>query len=170
MNLKDNYFNWLIRKVGADGAYDYNFLWNLHLKKYSYVLPMDANRYEDGINLRYRFAAEEGYDERVVSVELDNMPCTILEMMVALSLRIEETIMFEDKSNQKGKWFWDMIRSLGINGSLDSYEIDEILDKFCKNDYEETGRGGLFYIPETMKNLRNQEIWYQAMLYLRQFI
>lgn len=170
MNLKDNYFNWLMRKVGAEGTYDYNFLWYLHSKKFSYVLPMDANRYEDGINLRYRFAAEEGYDERVVSVELDNMPCTILEMMVALSLRIEETIMFEDERNKKGKWFWDMIRNLGINGSLDSYEIDEILDKFCKNDYEETGRGGLFYIPETMKNLRNQEIWYQAMLYLRQFI
>ena len=42
-------------------------------------------------------------------------PCSVLEMMIALSMRCEEQIMDDpDIGNRTGQWFWDMIDNLGL--------------------------------------------------------
>ena len=78
------------------------------------MIPMDGNRAEDGIDLRYRFGHEQHYSDAMVASFLDDRPCSVLEMMIALSIRCEEHIMDDpDVGNRTGQWFWSMIASLG---------------------------------------------------------
>ena len=66
------------------------------------LIDMDADRAEDGINLRYRFGYENGYESAMIASCLDNRPCSVLEMMVALAIKIEEQIM-DDPDNGFGR-------------------------------------------------------------------
>ena len=132
---------------------------------------MDANRAEDGENLRYRFAYEKSYDDRMIADILDDRPCSVLEMMAALSLRCEENIMDDpDSGNRIGKWFFDMISSLGLYDMYDSRfdrrKTDDVIRIFLSHEYAPNGRGGLFTIESCSKDLRNVDIWRQMCWHL----
>jgi len=66
---------------------------HLHNIDFQYMLPMDGNRAEDGIDLRYRFGYEKEYEGSTIASYLDNSPCSVLEMLIALAFRCEEHIM-----------------------------------------------------------------------------
>lgn len=141
--------------------------------RYSYI-SMDGNRLEDGLRLRERFGEEQGYSQHQLSL-LDIHECSILEVMIALALRMEEETMasseFGDRTN---RWFWYMIVSLGLGGMTDDHYdpdvVDRILDRFLDREYEPNGAGSLFYVPNTKKDFRNIEIWYQMCEYLNTII
>ena len=86
--LKFDYFDWMYGLV-CDTKYpkklSYRKLLNfLHNMDFTYQLTMDSNRFEDGIELRYRFGYENGYDCSVIANYLDDSPCSVLEMLIAL--------------------------------------------------------------------------------------
>ena len=97
----------------------------------------------------------------------------MLEMMVALAVRIEEHIM-EDSSagNRVGQWFWNMVVSLGLaamdDGRFHEDRADYILDRFERRDYEYNGAGGLFTVNHPTEDMRRLDIWYQLMHYLQE--
>jgi hypothetical protein len=132
---------------------------------------MDANRYEDGIDLRYRFGYAENIGSTLIADYLDDRPCSVLEMLIALSIRLEEHIMNDPAiGDRTGQWFWNMIANLGL-GSMDDAKFDrkcaeDIIQRFLNRDYERDGKGGLFTIEHCKEDLRNVEIWYQACWYL----
>lgn len=174
--VNDKYFDWMCELV-CDERYPVRrsyrkLLSYLHERDFTYILEFDGNRAEDGIYLRYRFAYEHrGYNEEVVLNCLDRGPCSILEMLVALALRCEEDMMDDlDLGNRTGKWFWEMISSLGLRSMSDSYfrkqQVDIIIDKFLNREYEPDGRGGLFTIPNSRQDLREIEIWQQMCWHL----
>lgn len=144
----------------------------LHSKEFTYIIPMDENRALDGIDLRYKFANDFGYED------IDNYikgPCSILEMMIALSIRCEKTIM-DDPSvgDRTGQWFWDMIVNLGL-GSMTDNRFDkkyasEVIYKFLNREYEPNGKGGLFKIRNCTEDLRKIEIWHQLCWYLNSIL
>lgn len=170
--LNDKYFEWMHSLIKFKGREHYKKLLQfLHNFDFTYLLDMDGNRYEDGIELRYRFGYECGIEPSEIALFLDNRECSVLEMMVALSIRLEEHIMDDpDIGNRTGKWFWSMIDNLGLSGMSDdifnNVEANNIIDCFLKRRYEANGKGGLFYIPNCVENLRKVEIWYQACWYL----
>lgn len=172
--LNNMYFQWMCRLVRSRRRSDLSYrklLRHLHSRDFTYLLPMDGNRAEDGTDLRYRFGDENGIDERVIASCLDIQPCSVLEMMTALALRCEEHIMGDpDAGDRTGEWFWGMISSLGLKGMTDSrYDrnrTDDILDRFLAREYEPNGKGGLFQIPHCGADLRSVEIWYQMCWYL----
>lgn len=129
------------------------------------------NRYDDGIDLRYRFGNEQGYRDSMIASYLDNRPCSVLEMIIALAIRLEEHIMDDpDIGNRTGQWFWDMIVSLGL-GSMDDSKFDkahaiDVIRRFLDRDYGRDGKGGLFTIEHCRYDMRDIEIWYQANWYL----
>ena len=128
---------------------------------------------EDGVNLRYRFASECDIPYDKIDAEFHGVPCSMLEMMVALAVRIEEHIM-EDSSagNRVGQWFWNMIVSLGLaamdDGRFHEDRADYILDRFERRDYEYNGAGGLFTVNHPTEDMRRLDIWYQLMHYLQE--
>lgn len=173
-DLQREYFDWMYHLV-CDDRYlkktSYRKLLSyLHFVPFEYSLEMDGNRAADGEDLRYRFAYENNYPQTIIARELDNRPCSVLEMMVALAVRCEEHIM-EDSNfgNRTGQWFWNMIMSLGLESMTDERFDQEranyILRRFMDREYEADGRGGLFIVPGR-RDMPRVDIWYQMCFYL----
>lgn len=173
--INDEYFRWMYDLV-CDETYSKGLtyrrlLHHLHETEFTYTIGMDGNRAEDGVDLRYRFARIRNYPYPMIAEYLDDRPCSILEMMIALSIRCEEHLM-DDPSigDRTGQWFWNMINSLGLGAMNDlRYRedfVDDILERFLNREYERNGKGGLFTVRYGRKDLRTMEIWYQMCLYL----
>lgn len=178
MDLKNEYFKWMYRLV-CDPKYIgrltyYKLLGIIFQTEFYYLIDMDSNRYEDGIQLRYRFGRDNDIPDPVIADGLDTEPCSVLEMMVALALRIEESYMTDESyGDRTAKWFWEMINNLGLAAMSDSgYFNDDYvmvsLNRLLNRKYDYNGKGGLFVLPTeaVRRDMREVEIWYQAMWYL----
>jgi hypothetical protein len=174
--LNEEYFLWLCHLIDEDRYSDRasfkRLLTYLHDTEFTYLIANDANRAEDGIELRYRFAIQERPNEssdRILDI-LDK-PCSIFEMMVALALRCEEIIMDDPlMGDRTGQWFWSMITNLGLGGMRDHmYDtrlVQSVINRFLEREYEPNGKGGLFYVRDAEEDLRDAEIWHQLCWYL----
>ena len=165
----NEYFEWLCRL--ANGKKYRKLLVLLHSIPFTYLMENDANRAADGVNLRYQFAYEHNYGS--ISEYL-NGPCSVLEMMLALSIRCEQHIMDDpDIGDRTSNWFWLMINNLGLKSMTDSNFnksfVLERLDIFLKRAYEPNGEGGLFMIDNDC-DMRTTEIWYQMCAYLNSIL
>lgn len=153
---------------GGDMAYT-RLLTELHRIPFRYSIPMDGNREADGINLRYRFGYECGYEDYIIAEYLDTAPCSVLEMMAALSIRCEEIMERADNQNLTGEWFRSMLVSLGLNGMnnarFDISTVQEIVSRFLDRGYSRNGKGGLFTVARKC-DMRSVEIWYQMQYWL----
>ena len=172
-DLRESYFNWMLGLVEAEKQKRpyYVLLDYLNSIDFDYSIDMDANRFEDGIDLRYRFGYDHGLDESIIEMQLDDHACSVLEMMVALSLKIEEHIMNDpDIGDRTHEWFWERIDNLGLSDMDDTYfdeEITfEIVERFLTREYKKNGEGGLFIIYDKNKDMRDVEIWCQMNWYL----
>lgn len=174
-DFNSSYFEWLcslVKDSKPDRRRSYKKLMvYLYHTEFVYIMMMDGNRHEDGINLRYRFGYENGIPDPVIASCLDNSPCSVLEMMVALALRCEEHIMQDPEIGlMSGKWFWNMVTNLGLIEMSDTNFDDEVVNsivwRFLNRGYESDGAGSLVHIRNCPVDLRNVEIWYQMMMYL----
>jgi hypothetical protein len=146
---------------------------HLHDTEFTPLLSGDFDRADDGVNLRYRFVCDSGYGEEA-EYYLDQRsygPCSVLEMIIALAVRCEETIMDDPEiGDRTGQWFWEMMVNLGVGSMIDSrYDrtaVDNIISKFNNRDYSRNGKGGLFYIRDCDSDLRRVDIWHQLCWYL----
>ena len=168
-NIQDEYFNWLYNFVCGESFDRFSkLLTRLHETEFRYSIRNDQNRASDGVGLRRRFCHENNCVDRLAYLA---GPCSVLEMLIALSIRCEESIMddtfYGDRTTQ---WFWNMIVNLGLGGMIDQLfdiqEVDTILERFLNREYEPDGRGGLFTIKNCEDDLRDVEIWYQLCWYL----
>lgn len=172
--LNNAYFEWMYQLVcdERDSEMSYRkLLYLLHDMDFNYTIPMDGNRAEDGTDLRYRFGYENAYDGPIIAAYLDDRPCSVLEMMVALAIRCEEHIMCDpDIGDRTGQWFWNMIDNLGLGDMNDEgfYKnyAERVIQKFLNREYKRNGEGGLFTVKHYRKDLRLVEIWYQMCWYL----
>lgn len=166
------YYEWLRELVCqdrfAEGVSFDRLLSYLHSREFIFTVPRDINRAADGEALRYRFAT--GRDVNLILSVLDD-ECSVLEMMVGLAIRCEETIMDDPKlGDRMSQWFWGMIVSLGLGSmsddNFDDIYVTEVVDRFLAREYEPNGKGGLFTIHNFTGDLRSVEIWYQLCWYL----
>lgn len=171
--MLNDYFEWLYDLVCGErfsrGISFRKLLVQLYNTDFIYIHPRDINRAKDGADLRYRFALIQGLDD--VPPYLDGYPCSVLEMMVALAIRCEETIMDDPQiGDRTSQWFWGMVNNLGLGAMFDdvydSDTVDYILNRFLYREYEPDGRGGLFTIRGCEYDLRKAEIWHQLNWYL----
>lgn len=143
-------------------------LMHLHDIEFTWTVPFDDNRADDGIQLRRRYALMRN-DMSLIDYILG--PCSVLEMMVALAVRCEETIMDDTcYGNRTGQWFWGMIHNLGLSPMIDSKFdrdfVDDVIARLLNRDYAPDGTGGLFTIRRCERDLRTVEIWRQLSWYL----
>lgn len=174
-SLTEEYFRWLCDFVVSEpysksSSYE-KLLRYLFTVEFTYTIGMDGNRASDGVDLRYRFADERDYAYPIVTSLLDDHPCTVLEMMLALSIRCEEHIMEDpDVGDRTGQWFWNMIVSLGFgsmtNPRFNEDKADQIMEIFLNREYARNGKGGLFTVSNRRVDMRSIEIWYQMCMYL----
>lgn len=172
--LNNLYFEWMCQLVCSrrylkTRSYR-KLLMRLHDIEFNYIIGLDGNRAEDGINLRYRFGYEESYEDPIISAFLDDRPCSVLEMLIALSIQCEKIMANPDGNDETGQWFWNMIANLKLismtDSNFDKKYVDDRISIFLDRDYSKNGEGGLFTIERCGRDLRFVEIWYQMCWYL----
>lgn len=170
--IHDEYFEWLcelvdIKRFAKQVSYR-KLLIRLFDTEFTWFVPYDDNRADDGIQLRRRFSLVRA-DPNLANYI--SGPCSVLEMMVALALRCEECIMDDAQyGNRTGQWFWGMIHNLGLSpmtdSSFDRDFVDDVITRFLNREYEPNGKGGLFTVRHCEYDLRTVEIWRQLSWYL----
>jgi len=175
-SLQKSYFEWMVSVLVPDfnKRLEYSkLLETLNRIEFIPSIDMDFNRLKDGTGLRYRFGDENHIYKSTIYNLLDITPCSMLEMMCALSLRIEETIMTDyNIGDRTPLWFEEMLSSLGFldqnNANFDYNLIMFKINIFNNRQYNRNGNGGLFTIKNQIYDLRELEIWNQMNLYLKE--
>lgn len=167
--MLNDYFCWLVNIISSGNEDSYSLLLKqLFDTPFVYLLERDANRAHDGLDLRDRYSYEAGVDLDISS------SCSVLEMMIALSIRCETDVMYDpSRGDRTYIWFWMMIDNLGLsgmqNGSYDRLKIKYTLMRFMNRNYDTDGKGSLFRIVGA-KGMENEEIWYQMNTFLNSII
>ena len=173
--IRQDYFQWLCEQMHVDtGVASYWLLFNdLHSIEFVSYIAHDENRAADGIALREEYFSDSPW----INYEALEGPCTVLEMMVGLSKRMD----FEMSdpvvdTEQPAKYFWEMLSNLGLMTYSDDayvdldglYNVKEIVENMVERNYEPSGRGGLFPRKYAAADQREVEIWYQMQGYLQE--
>lgn len=172
--MAHDYYRWLLDKVHwRDYGHYERVLLYLFSREFYWVVDMDRNRAEDGLELRETFAMEQGHPFFFWRGYLPEY-CTVLEMMVALAVDCEERIMGDpDLGDRTHIWFWIMMNKLGLDGMTDS-RFDEnraylIVDRMLNRTFSKNGAGGLFGKLSHEGDMREVEWWYQLNYYLMEY-
>ena len=172
-NLHEEYFEWMYKEMRGsrfpESITHRKLFARLHETIFTYSFMKDENRADDGINLRRRFALRfygEEYSD-MITQELEG-PCSVLEMIMALAIRCEETIMDDPAyGNRTTQWFWRMLGNLGLGTMSDNHydesDVDFIIRRFLRREYEPDGKGNIFYIRNYQYDMRREDIWHQLL-------
>lgn len=169
--LDERYFVWLYSQVAdpdlASPSLTYwKLLKILFTREFTWQIPHDDNRSEDGKALRFEFMQDLRLDE--VDDDWMNLGCSMLELLVGLSRRLA----FE-AGGEPHYWFWHLMENLGIHRYSDAKRlpkkrIEAVLDGVIFRTYKPDGEGGLFPLRHADEDQRQVELWYQLSAYVLQ--
>lgn len=164
-----NYFLYLSGIV-QDGKHN-NLLETIHEMDFYSLIPNDDNRGKDGIHIRQKFIDEEGLP--ALSQSIEKKECSVLEMLIGLSFRLEFETMGSRYEKTPKEWFWILVDNLGLtditdeNFSIGDQEfVTDRVSKMLERRYDSNGNGGLFPLKRAKKDQRRVEIWYQMSAYV----
>ena len=159
--MKERYFRWLLKFIGngfcRKNSY-FELLKYLFNVEYYWYIPMDENRAVDGVDLRHRFVTECDEDLEA-SYTLLSGPANVLEVLVALSIKMEYIVRGSIELSKSGQWFWGMIKSLGIFDCYDGCFDEEEAEYFLGEWFDPAS--GISIFPD-----KSGELWSQAMEFL----
>ena len=173
--LTMGYLNYLYDIVGGKNGpcRNYYYLMSTLMEiDFYWMIPKDDNRSEDGLVLRHEYCYEIGaINDRFLSE-----CCTVLEMLIGLSRRIDTDITYSDSNpDLTGVWFCQLIANLGLLDCTNDLYSDEKRDKivqtvytFMDRTYDFDGYGGLFPLKNPHEDQRKVEIWKQMMAYFEE--
>lgn len=164
--MSSEYFDYLCRIVGRKDIYS-TLLRKLYSMEFYPIVPYDDNRCVDGIHLR------EQYTDFVGAQAPSLVPggkCKILEMLIALAIRLEFELAQSEYEQPARKWFWLLIENLDLLKAKDgtSYlaSVESKIKILVERSYNPNGRGGLFPLRYPKRDQRDVEIWYQMTDYI----
>lgn len=182
--LWNDYGKWLLKEVGfVDERFDarepgyfgravkpsnYDILMrSLHNRDFIWIIERDENRMKDGLSLRYNF-----FDECDVNGGNFGSPCSVLEMLVALVIRLDSEFIGDPGNPHPEYLFWEMLCNLGLNLYDDSHwdeqKFNKIIDIWLERRFSKSGDGGIFPLESATFDCRNEEIWRLALAYLNE--
>jgi hypothetical protein len=164
-----DYFDWLCDYISIPGVRTSDYI---SVLKFIYTMPFiavhvrDINRIKDAINLRNEFNNEMD----IVADLSEETDASVLEVLVALSIRCERDIIGEPGSEMWGRLFWEMLHNLKIDVTNDRFaedEIEEKVDNWMRRNYKFDGTGGIFPLRKKPQIDQTEvEIWYQMQSYI----
>ena len=129
------------------------------------VLDRDINRIDDCLSLREQFFYEKGVNGSFIEKD----PC-ILELLVSLSVRIDNEYLGNPNDPHPEIMLWEMICNLGLdkfdNSHYNGDKIYKILGVLVGRQYDFNGKGGLFPLKNVCFDQKNVEIVGQMKAYL----
>lgn len=166
-----DYFQWLLEKIDGfkEPYFHYNLLLNeLHDIKFEWSIERDENRSVDGKELRFIYMEEEN----IADIFYKDAPCTVLEVLIGLSIRCYEDIMWGDETFKPADLFWIMIENLDLMRCDDEHfsrdYIHQQVEKWLKRGYKFNGIGGPFPLKKAHRDQRKVELWFQMCGYLNE--
>ncbi len=155
------YFTWLGGKVGLGPANYSKLMEVLGKTEFSWRLPLDENRAFDGLKLRNDY-------NKPLSKEITELGCSIFEMLVGLSVRVERDITGTPGDEHPEKWFWQMLENLGISDQNDDDFDMNYVSKKLINWMFGSGKDSIFKFNSNDINYKNMQIWDQMTAYLNE--
>lgn len=157
MRLK--YYKWLLNLIGEKDTILTKTLMRVVFESDHVYGFSEDQRAEDGYLLRYDFGEHYRYTDNQIRKGIDNAPVSFLEVMVALCKRLYD-ITCDSCDMTMADWFTVMIQSMRLDDEPVEDEIENACDIVMDRDYDDDGRGGLFWVPGSDLSVMN--IWYQA--------
>lgn len=165
MRSYGDYYYWLLGRIEAvPGAFFHNYqslCQTLYQTDYIWILVLDENRACAGIALRDKFAYETGIDAN----DVDDGPCSVLEMLVALA----ET-MSEIYGDNISRWFWEMMSNINLDhfsdDNFDSHNVKVILTTWLERRYSSKGTGSIFPVKHMTGDARTIQVWDMMNIYM----
>lgn len=164
---KNRYFVW-ISKLANPYKGPYSLLLNYLFDKefiWDHSIETDANRASDGTNLRWLYSNDTGDDYQI------DKPASVLEVMLALSIRVESMIS-NPREQHPEHWFWVMIDNLGLQQMTDPLfskdQVDETVTNWMNRSYDSSGRGGAFPLAYSKDDQRMTPMWEQIFEYVKE--
>lgn len=141
----------------------------------------DSDRGEEGLELRVRYnhilAKNSGIsmDDIPNIHELFGRDCRVLEMLIALSMRMYDIMQDMGFYNSVSRWFWEIMENVGFDflddDTWSGYDSDKLVEQTVndimnlKGDKLDRMPGGWFHV----EGWQNLEIWYQMHAYLGRY-
>lgn len=167
------YKDWLIDRIGFYDEYYKKLISELHDIPFTFLIEKDANRAEDGKYYRNEFLSSLHEDDRKYVLDcgyFEQQPCSVLEMLVGMAIRIEDEYTGTPGEERPDLIFFDMVQNLRLSrftdSNFDKEKVDEIVKKWLDRDFESSGLGSIFPLNHTKRDQKKIEIWDQAMEYL----
>lgn len=162
-----DYRNWLLEQVQfMKKGYDL-LMTELHNSPFEFSVDHDENRAEEGLELRDEFLSEYGLLS-VIDFKMEE--CSVLEMLVALAIRIDNEYTGEPGEPHPEIIFWEMVSNLGLDKCTDRrFRKDfvyKVLSIWIKREFERNGVGSIFPLKHSRRDQRDIEIWAQMNEYL----
>lgn len=169
--MRNNEYFRFLRSLVCIDVYDsheeemeFQLLQRLFGMEFYSLIPNDDNRGMDGIELREQFI-DQGGGQHVLPFG----PCTVLEMLIGLSYRLEFETTQSKWEKTPREWFWILIDNLNLDFrsypdlNIEDYRelIFESVTLFLERGYKSNGEGGLFPLKNPKKDQKKVEIWYQ---------
>lgn len=169
IDIDERYLLWLCSLIVHDGR-DCRILRNkkmiqsLFYESFHHFVPNDDNRASEGQGLRDKFMDDE---ERQMIRQSYFRPCSVLEMLIALSERMAFELFnpMEESDPDVPNCFWEIINNLKLKPNQSNAAI---IHRLNKREYMESGLGGMFPLEDHREDQRAVEIWYQMMAYINE--
>ena len=169
-NSPIGYFKFLCDLTGTKSKNYIYLLQYLHNVEFYSLVPNDDNRSSDGEQLRDRYLSEEYNGDNTVPTR----PCSMLEMLIGLSFRLEFELLGGRYEKPASHWFWVLLDNLDILWATDEMmksatnvrKVMLAVESFLNRRYDTDGNGGLFPLTSPEKDQRRVEIWYQMSAWI----
>lgn len=182
--LWNRYGLWLKDLIGFNSDSYFRLINILHNTLFIYDIDRDNNREEDGIELRNdffndRFIKLPGPLEKLMNREFPaywNNRCSVLEMLIALSLRMNDEYVGDIEESITDKIFYDLISNLGLENMDDrslsdpknEKKVKSIIKRWLTRRFDYSGNGSIFPIKNPSRDQRTIEIWEQMLEYINE--
>lgn len=168
-DLYDDYYEWLLEQIKFNLPEHRKYgklIDELNRREFTWTIMMDENRDMDGKYLRVDYLQDTGRDEDLAW----NDPSSVLEVLVAFSRRIEIEITGTPGEDDLSRWFWVMIKNLGLlkfdDERFNRKSVNEILDIWLERRFKKDGSGSIFLTRKNDIDMRGVQMWYQMQYFL----
>lgn len=168
-----NYENWLVERIGFEENREYRkLIGTLHSIPFLSRISRDRNREDDGLMLREEFCSEMGLSGDEVDQFTNERPCSVLEMLIALAIRVDNEWIGDPGEAHPEEFFWEMLVNLGLakyhNRHFHEFLVENIVLKWLDREFEPDGKGSIFPLKHPHRDQRNIEIWSQMLAYVNE--
>lgn len=183
--IQDTYREWLIDQLNGDrGAGGYSELYGiLHGIPFLPIMEMDWNRNDEGLNLAKEWAETEAAENETdvdIGAAMDEVHqngfCTMLELIVVMSRRIQFELMDSEYDKAIEDWAEELIRNVGLQEYInvvveedrDTAEeaVAKVIGSVIFRQYGWDGEGGFFPLECPTRDQRYEQLFTQMNDYI----